>query len=226
MAVDCYLYLENSKGSQIEGEATDIAFQGYIEIFKFDFDAVSEVKAEDVLDLNLMPSPEPLSISTTANGETGSMPNAMGPLVKTVKKAQENQTGKDSFTFSISKYLDASTPLLLKTFCSASAGKEQGPAFLNAIVYVMVGGIKRDSSFTGNTSKLESLCALVFKFQNLQITSYQMSYEGGLLEEKLTFYFDQYIMEYQRQLVTGGTASSADAKVTKGYNFTTNKPAS
>jgi type VI protein secretion system component Hcp len=216
MAVDCYLYLENASGEQIKGESTDLTFKDCIEIFKFDFDAAGEVKAEDVLELEVM-KPLTQTVSSSSSSLNGdSMGNAFSELEGALKEAEEMQTGKDSFTFSVEKYIDCASPTLLQTFCRATSGQSQDPPFKNAIVYVVVGGQKR----TDNTDP-ESVSVLVFKFGNLHITSYQLKYTDGLVDEKLTFYFDVFVMTYCRQLPTGGVS---DDKLTKGYDFVNAKP--
>jgi type VI protein secretion system component Hcp len=210
MAVECYLYLEDDQGEQIKGECTDSVFKECIEIFKFDFDAVSQVDPAKMLGEDATPIPKgKLMAKGEKNGE-GLSGDVMRSSTTAIQEARDEQTGRDSFTFSVDKTVDAASPSLFQSYCKGTSRQEQDPAFKTAIVYVLVGGMKRDPK-----AKREQLCILVLEFSNLHITQYQVKYADGLADEKLTFYFDSYLMTYKWQETTGGTGKHPPL----GYDF-------
>ncbi len=211
MAVDCFLYLEDASGDPVQGECTDVAFLNTIEVFKFDFDAVSQVEPDKMLgDTVTAPKKKGGLIEKgVTNGDMSGEPMRSNTAV--IEQAKEEQTGKDSFTFSIEKYMDKSSPVLFDAFCLGTSKEQQDPSFKHAIIYVLVGGMKRSGD-----SDPASLAYLMIEFGNLRLTQYQMKYADGLIDEKLTFWFDWYTMTYRKQETGGGTASD---KITIGYDF-------
>jgi type VI protein secretion system component Hcp len=216
MAVDCFMYLEDENGEQIKGETTDLTFKDCIEIFKFDFDAVSQVDTAKLLGEGPALSPGRLmGNGPITNGDpTQALSNSQSDL----NKIQSEQTGRDSFTFTIEKQVDCSTPSLFRSYCRATARDKAVPAFKSATVYVLVGGQKRTPD-----ADWEKLSIVVMEFENLHVTSYQIKHDEDLNipDEKITFYFDKYVMNYRWQEVSGATGQDP---VKKGFDFKSLKP--
>lgn len=215
MAVDAFLYLEDDQSKQVEGESTDQIFAGYIEIFKFSFDAVSDVQTSDLYDEAMQSYRRDMFSASGSDGETGA---DFGALCNLFDEVTADQTAKDSYTFSVEKQMDCSSPLLFKNFCMATARDKDAPAFNKAIVYLLIGGMERDPD-----KQPEDHAYIMFEFENLYVTKYELKHDSDLNipDEKISFYFDSYVMTY-RQQKSGGEMSPSP--VAKGFDFKAIKP--
>jgi len=193
MAVDAFLTLTDMQGNPIHGESQDAVFGKVhaIEIFDFDFEASKNVEVEPD------DEPPPSFADDDADSFFASLAGA-GDLYR--------DTAHDSFSFSIKKMLDLSTPHLYHSFCQTlqKNRKKVKFTFAEAKVYLCVAGVKRDSS-----KKPEDVAYMVLHFEDLYVTKYALKLDTGLNipDEDIDFFFQKYKMGYRPQASAGGFAT-------------------
>jgi type VI protein secretion system component Hcp len=187
MAVDAFLILQDKDGTPIEGECTDAVFKGSIEIAKFNFDAISGVEKQ-VRDSNA------LAYKQQVRGMAG------------------GEESLDSFTFSIEKQMDKSSPMLFLTYCQSLGKRSEGAPFKKATVYLCIAGMKRK----GNK---EDVAWVMLEFTKLSINQYgiRLDTELNTPDENITFFFETYKMTYRPQLESG----QLEKPRTLGFDFRT-----
>jgi type VI protein secretion system component Hcp len=153
----------------VEGESTDAVFKGSIEIAKFNFDAVSGVE-EHVRDSN-----------------------AEGRRTKVLQKE-----GLDSFTFSIEKEMDKTSPKLFLNYCESMS--KHGAPFKKATVYLCLAGVEREKG-----KQKEDVAWVTIEFTTLSVSHYgiRLDTELNIPDEDITFRFETYKITYRPQLESG-----------------------
>jgi type VI protein secretion system component Hcp len=172
----------------IEGESLDAVFKGSIEIAKFNFDAVSGVEEH-------VRSPE------TAQARRGAV----------------QLEGLDSFTFSIEKEMDKTSPKLFLNYCQ-SMGKGKGAPFKTATVYLCLAGVERKKG-----KNKEDVAWVTIEFTTLSVSQYgiRLDTEMNIPDENITFRFETYKITYRPQLESGGLDKARPAL---GFNFGFGEP--
>jgi type VI protein secretion system component Hcp len=189
MAVDAFLILKDKDGKAIEGECTDAVFAGSIEIAKFNFDAISGVE-KHVRDSEAL-------------------------KYKAEVRAMAGQESLDSFTFSIEKQMDRSSPKLFLNYCQSLGKRSEGAPFKEATVYLCIAGLERQ----GKKEEKEEVAWVMIEFTKLAINQYgiRLDTELNVPDENITFFFETYKITYRRQLQTG----QLDTRRSLGFDFRT-----
>lgn len=207
MAVDCFLYLEDDQGEPIVGESSDIVFKDCIELTKFGFDAISDVERKDLDDEQMQEFRRTMFTDDGFGGGGGSF-FAMG-----MSMGDEEATARDSFTFSISKLYDKSSPALFLNYCQAARVPRNVVPFKSATIYLRLSGVAIDPN-----KEWEDHAFMIMEFGNLYVTKYGIKHEAetNIPDEDITFFFESYVMKYRRQETEGNLASDL---VQKGFDF-------
>lgn len=194
MAVDAFLVLSDMQGNPITGESQDAVFSqvNAIEIFDFDFEASKNAELEGEEE-------ESGPVRSMADDDADSF---FASLVNAAELYRD--TAHDSFTFSIKKMLDLSSPHLFHSFCQTLQGsgkKKIKFTFAEAKVYLCRAGFKRDA-----TKKPDDVAFMVLHFEDLYVTKYALKLDTGLNvpDEDIDFFFQKYKMGYRPQATTGG----------------------
>src|SRR5262249_10199484 len=125
----------------------------------------------------------------------------------------------DSFTFSIEKQLDKSSPMLFLNYCQSMTKRSEGAPFKKATVYICLPGIER----TGKTKdQKEDVAWVIAEFTKLSINQYgiRLDTETNIPDENITFFFETYKITYRPQLKTG----QLEKPRTLGFDFRTQNP--
>ncbi|OAI49782.1 hypothetical protein AYO44_06180 [Planctomycetaceae bacterium SCGC AG-212-F19] len=212
MAVDCFFYLEDDRGEQVQGESSDLVFKDCIELTKFDFDAISDVERKDLDNEEMQEWRKNMFTDDGFFGGGGSF----GAVA--MNMGDEEATARDSFTFSVSKMYDKSSPALFLNYCQATRRNRAAVPFKTGSIYLRLPGTPRDPD-----KDWDNQAFLVMEFENLHVTKYQIKHdsESNIPDESITFYFESYVMKYRRQETEGHLATDL---VQKGFDFLTLSP--
>lgn len=193
MAVDAFMVLKDAKNKTIAGETQDAIFSKVqaIEIFDFDFEASKSADEKEEAD-----GGQPREMADDD-------PDAFfASLAGMADLYQQRETAHDSFSFSIKKMLDVSSPFLFRHYCETQKKKkdELKTSFAECTIYLCIAGVTRDSSKTP-----DDVARLVLHFEDLYITKYALKLDTALNipDEDIDFFFHKYKMGYRPQSATG-----------------------
>jgi type VI protein secretion system component Hcp len=205
--IDAFLKLMVS-GSPIKGECTDEIFKGLIELDSFSMDAEKDAKGrlegED-------------KVPPVARKHTNTPEVSLGPLQDTDDATPDRSVGKDAFSFKITKDMDISSRFLLQNYCFTWRGDSK--PFDTAEIYFRKGGWNDAPGATG-----DSVSFLVLKFTKPYVFEYSLDVgDTSIPSEEVKFYFENYTMQYSRQLETGDIGTGEGNQLELGWDFNENK---
>jgi type VI protein secretion system component Hcp len=208
MAIDVFLKLMKSDGSNVQGESRDKVCKGLIELEEFSMEALKSLTA-DLQDQELR--------FQRVFQSTG-MSRVELPGFEVAELDDEPQTSGDSFSFSIKKDVDTSSGELFLNYCQTATKKEK-VAFKKAVFYFRKAGAWESVLAKGGTVTPVQASFLMIQFTKPYVYKYTVESSGNeysIPTESVDFYFENYQVTYKEQSYAGALKSSANIK---GYNL-------
>jgi len=209
MAIDVFLKLMKSDGSNVQGESRDKVCKGLIELEEFSMEALKSLSADlQDKELQFQRLFQSTGISRIGNLWEGEV----------AELDDEPQTAGDSFSFSIKKDVDTSSGELFLNYCQTATKKEK-VAFKKAVFYFRKAGEWEAVLAKGGTVTPVQASFLMMQFTKPYVYKYTVEVSGNessVPTESVDFYFENYQVTYKEQSYSGSLKSSANIK---GWNL-------
>lgn len=202
--IDAFLKLV-LEGEPIKGECTDGIFAGLIALDSFSMDAEKDAKGRLEGEDKIPPQ---------ARNHANTLEDPLAPVQSLDDPTTPDRSvGKDAFSFKITKDMDISSRFLLKNYCFTWRGQNQ--PFDTAEVYFRKGGWTDSES-----ADADNVSFLILKFTKPYVFEYSLEVgETSIPSEEVKFYFENYTMQYSRQLESGDIGTGEGSRLELGWDF-------